>query len=40
MATDYVYAIYAEGDYVWFGGMKESLPVTIYGRILIHTYPD
>lgn len=22
MATDYVYAIYAEGDYVWFGGIE------------------
>ena len=22
MATDYVYAIYAEGDYVWFGGLE------------------
>ena len=22
MATDYVYAIYAEGDYIWFGGIE------------------
>jgi hypothetical protein len=25
MATDYIYTIYAEGDYLWFGGIEGEL---------------